>query len=122
MQLLALSSDEGKPQEGLGLIDGNIKKLVNINSNEKIPHIGWNQVNQKQKSRLFNNIPDSIDYYFLHSYHFMIQNPNEIIGETPYCGKFISAVNRSNVYGVQFHPEKSAKYGLQLLTNFLNIS
>ena len=122
MQLLAESSDEGSPIEGLGLIKGNIKKLEKNNSNEKVPHIGWNEVNQKKESIIFQNIPNNTDFYFVHSYHYKINNHEEVLGETPYCGNFVSVINKSNIFGVQFHPEKSAKYGIQLLKNFININ
>ena len=120
MQLLASNSEEGKPCDGLCLVPGKIKKLEQT-KNEKIPHVGWNELNQKNKSELFDQIPNHSNFYFVHSYHFSTKNESMVIGKTPYCGEFISAYNHKNIFGVQFHPEKSGKYGLLMLKNFLRL-
>tara|TARA_B100001996_G_C18626269_1_gene579890 strand:+ start:707 stop:1324 length:618 start_codon:yes stop_codon:yes gene_type:complete len=121
MQLLANKSSEGAGSSGLGLINGNVSRITPKNS-EKIPHVGWNSVSQIRPSPLFNNIPDNCDFYFVHSYKFDVAIESNAIGATPFSGSFTSVINHSNAYGVQFHPEKSAKFGLKLLENFLRIN
>jgi imidazole glycerol-phosphate synthase subunit HisH len=121
MQLLANKGYEGGEEEGLGLIPGAVKRLEPSDSSTRIPHIGWNEVYKTRDNPLFADIPDGTDFYFVHSYHFIVENSENIIAKTPYCGGFISAVTLGNIFGVQFHPEKSGKIGFQVLKNFLNI-
>ena len=118
MQLLAESSEEGEGSEGLALVPGQVK-LFDPKENQKIPHIGWNEVHQKKTNLLFLDVPDNNDFYFVHSY-FLKTDSQYIIAETPYCGNFTSVVKSNQIYGVQFHPEKSQKFGRKLLENFLN--
>ena len=118
MQLLAESSEEGEGSEGLALVPGQVK-LFHPKENQKIPHIGWNEVNQKKTNLLFRDVPDNNDFYFVHSY-FLKTDSRYIVAETPYCGNFTSVVKSNQIYGVQFHPEKSQKFGRKLLENFLN--
>jgi len=120
MQLLSNGSTEGTGSNGLGLIQGQVSK-IQPKELEKIPHIGWNSVHQVQESPLFNNIPDGCNFYFVHSYKFEVEIQSDAIGKTPFSGEFTSVINNSNVFGVQFHPEKSSKFGLKLLDNFLKI-
>ena len=120
MQLLASKGFESGQHDGLDLIPGNVKKLEPIGENEKIPHVGWNEVHYNRDNHLFNGIPDGRDFYFVHSYHFVPDDPKDIIGTTPYCGGVVSAVNRGNVFGTQFHPEKSIPSGFDLIKNFLD--
>lgn len=120
MQILSEKGYEGTETTGLGLIKGEVKLLQTNNKNEHIPHIGWNEVIQNQKSVLFNNIPSYKDFYFVHSYHFICSKKNNILAATPYCDGFVAAVVKDNIFGTQFHPEKSQKYGLQLIKNFLD--
>ena len=120
MQLLSNNSTEGKKSNGLSFIKGSVRK-INPKAYEKIPHIGWNSVIQLKKSELFNEIPDRSNFYFVHSYKFEVSKDTNKIGETPFADGFCSVVNNSNVFGVQFHPEKSSKYGLKLLKNFIEI-
>lgn len=119
MQLLATLGYESGEHEGLDLIPGEVRKLLPKDTNEKIPHVGWNEVHYRGENHLFNNIPDGKDFYFVHSYHFVPENDDDIIGVTPYCGEIVSAVNHENVFGTQFHPEKSIPSGLVLIKNFL---
>jgi glutamine amidotransferase len=121
MQLLADTGVEGGVIPGLGLISGDVKKLVPRDPRERIPHIGWNEVHQVRKDPVFAQIPDSTDFYFVHSYHFVPRFPDSIIGVTPYCDTFVSAVQEGNIRGVQFHPEKSSILGLALIRNFLTM-
>lgn len=124
MQLLAdegEESDNGCKVEGLGLISGKVKHLKRTDLHEKIPHVGWNEVVFSNQSPLFDNIKSNSDFYFVHSYHMVPEKDENIIAHTPYCGKFVSAIRNNNIFGVQFHPEKSSKSGIQLIKNFINI-
>lgn len=120
MQLLADMGQEGGATEGLGLIPGEVVKMV-PGENERIPHVGWNEVYKKQDSPLLAGIRDGSDFYFVHSYHFVARDPQNIIAETPYCGGFNSIVGSDNIYGAQFHPEKSQLLGFAILKNFINL-
>lgn len=117
MQLLGTKSSEGQ-LPGLNLIPGNIIRFER-EAGFKIPHMGWNKVHFKQSS-LYEGLEGN-KFYFVHSYHFVPEKEEYILGETNYGIKFVSSVNNANVYGVQFHPEKSHKYGMQLLKNFCAI-
>lgn len=119
MQILADKGYEGGETEGLGLIEGEVMQLKPDTPNTRVPHIGWNEVIFNQPSPLFNNIESGRDFYFVHSYHFVCKYKENILAYTPYCGKFISIVNRENIFGVQFHPEKSQLAGFEILKNFL---
>lgn len=118
MQLLANKGTEGGDTEGLGLIKGKVIKLTQ-KQNERIPHIGWNQVIFKKQNPIFEGMDSEKDFYFVHSYHFVPTDKNDTAAVTPYCGEFISAVCHGNIFGVQFHPEKSQKNGFKILKNFL---
>lgn len=118
MQLLASSGDEGGTTEGLGLISGHVCRLNNIGG-ERLPHIGWNEVYPSKECTLFKEVSSGTDFYFVHSYHFIPGNQDNLAATTPYCGEFASAVSSDNVFGVQFHPEKSSRAGFQLIRNFL---
>jgi glutamine amidotransferase len=120
MQLLATKGTEGGKTNGLGLIDGQVI-LLKSTQNERIPHIGWNEVIFKKGSPISKNIESGVDFYFVHSYHLIPDNQEDILAVTPYCGEFVSAVSKGNIFGVQFHPEKSQTDGFQLLKNFLNM-
>jgi glutamine amidotransferase len=109
MQLLSDSSEEFGKNIGLGLISGNIKKIDVSSSKLRLPHVGWNVVVQSRESRLLKNIPDESSFYFVHSYCF------------EYGGQQVAIVEKGNIFGVQFHPEKSQSAGLSLLKNFISI-
>ena len=121
MQLLASQGHEGEETTGLDLISGEVVRFEPDGPGVKIPHIGWNEVVLEKAHPLFKDIPSGKDFYFVHSYHFVCKNQEDILSLTPYCGSFVSAVNRENVIGVQFHPEKSLQVGLKLLSNFLSL-
>lgn len=116
MQLLASLGEEGGELKGLDLIPGTVKQMT-PQGDERLPHIGWNEVNPTEVHPMFEGIPDSSDFYFVHSFHFDTDTPLAI---TPYAGGFSSVVASGNVWGAQFHPEKSSKPGLKLLKNFVN--
>ena len=119
MQLLADRGFEKSETQGLGLISGEVKKLIPDDPETRIPHIGWNEVDAAPHSPLFSQIPNKSDFYFVHSFHFIPKDPASISAHTPYCGSFVSAVQNQNVFGVQFHPEKSSRAGFQLISAFL---
>ena len=117
MQLLAENSQENGNHQGLGWIEGTIKKLP---SNKiKLPHMGWNNVKIVNKNSQIK--PEENDYYFVHSYYFDCANSKDIVAETKYGINFPSIVNKENVYGCQFHPEKSSDQGLNILKDFINL-
>ena len=118
MQLLANSSEEGN-EIGLGLIPGRVKKFKKA---KILPHVGWNSISPIKNNKLFNNIEENAKFYFLHSYYFDNSNIENGIACTNYYENFSSAVHYSNIYGVQFHPEKSYINGATVLKNFANIN
>jgi len=119
MQLLANSSEEGE-KTGLGWIDAEVKRF-NINKRFKVPHMGWNLVNQRKECDLFEGMYKEPRFYFVHTYYFDCNNSEDILTTTNYGAEFTSAVSKNNIYGVQFHPEKSHKFGMKLLENFAKI-
>ncbi len=122
MQILAKSSEEGK-LPGLGWIDGVVKKIDKsmLTHKPKIPHLGWNSIEVIKKNKLYEGINEEEGFYFLHSYYFECNNESDVLSKTFYGKSFASSVNNNNIYGVQFHPEKSHSNGVQLLHNFSKI-
>lgn len=122
MQMLAKSSEEGK-MPGLGWIDATVKKIdVDLLAQStRLPHMGWNDVIVKNKNILLSNLDSNSRFYFLHSYFFEPKFENDSIAYSNYGKNFTCVVNHKNIYGVQFHPEKSHHFGIQLLQNFANI-
>ena len=117
-QILFEESEEGKKCKGLSLLRG---KLINLNkkiSNQQVPHIGWNECFILKKSKLFKEIKNNSDFYFAHSYILKNFNTKEVLSKTNYHYEFVSSVSKNNLYGVQFHPEKSQLNGLKLIKNF----
>lgn len=121
MQLLADSGTEGEPTAGLGLIPGRVVELIPLEK-ERIPHVGWNTVHPVQESRLLAGLGAGADCYFVHSFHMLCQDPSSVVATTDYCGSFTSVVNRDNIWGTQFHPEKSQVVGMKILRNFLGMN
>jgi glutamine amidotransferase len=122
MQMLANSSEEGK-LSGLGWIDGEVKKFDKSSMliNNNLPHMGWNSVTPKTDEELFKEMQENISFYFLHSYFFQCNKGSNIIGTSHYGYEFSSAIKNKNIMGVQFHPEKSHHFGVQLLKNYSEI-
>lgn len=122
MQLLAECSEEGGMTSGLGFIPGVVRKLCVQSPRERLPHVGWNAVYATTNASLWwHDLTEGSDFYFVHSYHFQTSS-SWALGMTEYGEKFISMVGNENILGVQFHPEKSAHPGRQLLKNFLEKS
>ena len=117
MQLLADKSEENGNHQGLGWIEGIIKKIPGTDI--KLPHMGWNSIKIVNKNSKIK--PAENDYYFVHSYYFDCINSNNILAETKYGINFPSIVNKENVYGCQFHPEKSSNQGLNIIKDFINL-
>lgn len=116
MQLFAEHSEEGDCQ-GLGFIKG---KVVRFNIEDKVPHVGWNNINIKKESSLLENIPQNTRFYFTHSYHLTDIDEGNILATTDYGYEFTSIIKQDNIYGTQFHPEKSHITGLEIYKNFVN--
>ena len=121
MQLMAKSSEEGD-ETGLGWVDAEIKKFdVSDPFKFKVPHIGWNSVHHMKESELNKDIPEQSPFYFVHAFHLKMNNMEDALHQTKYDYDFISSFQKDNIYGVQFHPEKSHDTGKQLLKNFIEI-
>ena len=118
MQLMAKDSEEGNT-EGLGWLDANVRKMqVDDTLRFKIPHTGWNKITQSKKSHLMKGIPESSEFYFVHSYHVVCFNDQDILTVTKYGFEFVSSFQRENIIGTQFHPEKSHGFGMEVMSNF----
>jgi len=122
MQLFAKGSEEGE-LDGLGYIHGYIRKFnfADYDDSLKIPHMGWNTIDRIKSNLLIKDLYPGTRYYFVHSYHFVAENKEDVIAETNYGYKFPSIINKKNIYGTQFHPEKSHRYGKEIISNFLNL-
>lgn len=125
MQLLATGGSEGAvggtPTPGLGWVPGTVERLQPTTPEERVPHVGWNEVDAVAGARLFGGVPPGSDFYFVHSYHLIPDSIDDIAATTPHCGGFVSAVERGVVFGTQFHPEKSQRAGLAVLRSFLAV-
>jgi imidazole glycerol-phosphate synthase subunit HisH len=122
MQVMANRSDEGV-LDGLGWIDGEVKKFdqSSLHLPIRLPHMGWNDVIPKNSTCLFKGLEADARFYFLHSYYFAPQREPDVLAATDYHGTFASSVRSGNIFGVQFHPEKSHNWGIQLLKNFAEL-
>lgn len=119
MQLLFDWGEENERCEGLGLVSGSVER---IQTPRKLPHIGWNQLEFPRKSPLFHGLEPGAFVYFVHSYHACPADPADILATTEYGASVVAAVGRGNVYGCQFHPEKSGEVGLEILRNFRGLN
>ncbi len=124
MQLLSsIGFENSKETQGLDIIKGKVDNLLNQGCKLQLPHIGWNEVNFLENSEpLTCGIPNKSDFYFVHNYGFFAENKENIIGQTDYDCKFASIIRKQNIFGVQFHPEKSSFQGKKILDNFLKIN
>mgnify|MGYP000058900368 FL=1 len=123
MQLMADYSEEGQVK-GLGWVPGKVKNFSsrpNIGNN-RVPHMGWNFTKEQKQSPLLNEFIEKSKFYFVHSYFYECENPDDVLLKTDYGGDFTSAFQKENIMGVQFHPEKSHKYGMKLLGNFAEMN
>lgn len=121
MQLMATMSEEGN-YKGLGWFDAEVVKFnIDNKLKYKIPQTGWNQVTIEKESKLMNSIPNFSEFYFVHSYYIKCNDKSDILNTTDYEDSFTSAIEKNNIFGVQYHPEKSHDIGMQLITNFITL-
>ena len=121
LQMFADIGYEETETKGLGWISGKVSKIDNQNGKYKLPHIGWNQINIVKQSKIFENIENNSHMYFVHSYEFIPEDKNVISATTDYSSNIVCSVETENIFGTQFHPEKSDKLGLKIIDNFINI-
>jgi len=121
MQIFADVGYEETETKGLGWIAGKVLKINNRGGKYKLPHIGWNQVNIVKKSKIFNNIKNNSHLYFVHSYEFIPDDQDVVSATTEYSSNIVCSVEKENIFGTQFHPEKSDQEGLKIIENFINL-
>jgi glutamine amidotransferase len=121
LQMFADIGYEETETKGLGWIEGKVSKIDNQNGKYKLPHIGWNQINIFKDEKIFKNIENNSHMYFVHSYEFIPEDKSVISAITDYSSKIVCSVEKENIFGTQFHPEKSDKIGLKIIQNFINL-
>ena len=121
LQMFADIGYEETETKGLGWISGKVSKIDNQNGKFKLPHIGWNQINIVKQSKIFKNIENNSHMYFVHSYEFLPNDKNVISATTDYSSNIVCSVEKENIFGTQFHPEKSDKIGLKVIQNFIEL-
>ena len=121
LQMFADIGYEEAETKGLGWISGKVSKIDNQNGKFKLPHIGWNEIDIQKESKIFKDIENKSHMYFVHSYEFVPQDNSVISATTDYSSKIVCAVEKDNLFGTQFHPEKSDKTGLKIIENFLSL-
>ena len=121
LQMFADIGYEETETKGLGWISGKVSKIDNQNGKYKLPHIGWNQINIIKESSIFKGIENNSHMYFVHSYEFVPEDKNVISATTDYSSNIVCSVEKENIFGTQFHPEKSDKIGLKIISNFINL-
>ena len=121
LQMFADIGYEEAETKGFGWIPGKVSKIDNQNGKYKLPHIGWNEIEIVKESRLFKDIKNKSHMYFLHSYEFIPEDKNVISAATDYSSNIVCSVEKENIFGTQFHPEKSDKIGLKIIDNFINL-
>ena len=121
LQMFADVGYEETETKGLGWISGKVSKIDNQNGKYKLPHIGWNQINIVKDSKIFKSIENNSHMYFVHSYEFIPEDKSVISATTDYSSKIVCSVERENLFGTQFHPEKSDNIGLKIIDNFIKL-
>mgnify|MGYP001232461264 FL=1 len=121
MQMFADVGYEETETKGLGWIAGKVSKIDNKEGKYKLPHIGWNQINIIKKNKILNKIKNNSHFYFVHSYQFIPKDKNVVSATTEYSSNIVCAVEKENIFGTQFHPEKSDQAGLKIIENFINL-
>ena len=121
LQMFADIGYEETETKGLGWIEGKVSKIDNQNGKYKLPHIGWNQINIFKDEKIFKNIENNSHMYFVHSYEFIPGDKSVISATTDYSSKIVCSIEKENIFGTQFHPEKSDKIGLKIIQNFINL-
>ena len=121
LQMFADIGYEEAETKGLGWISGKVSKIDNQNGKFKLPHIGWNEIEIQKESKIFKDIKNKSHMYFVHSYEFIPEDKSVISATTDYSSKIVCAVERENLFGTQFHPEKSDKIGLRIIENFIKL-
>ena len=121
LQMFADIGYEETETKGLGWISGKVSKIDNQNEKYKLPHIGWNQINIVKDSKIYNDIQNNSHMYFVHSYEFIPEDKSVISATTDYSSKIVCSVEKDNIFGTQFHPEKSDKTGLKIIDNFIKL-
>ncbi|MGA1339048.1 MAG: imidazole glycerol phosphate synthase subunit HisH [Pelagibacteraceae bacterium] len=121
LQMFADVGFEEIETKGLGWISGKVSKIDNQNGKFKLPHIGWNEIEIVKQSKIFKDIENKSHMYFVHSYEFIPNDKSVISATTDYSSKIVCSVERDNLFGTQFHPEKSDKTGLKIIENFINL-
>ena len=121
LQMFADVGYEETETKGLGWISGKVSKIDNQNGKYKLPHIGWNQINILKDSKIFKEVENNSHMYFVHSYEFVPKDNRVISATTDYSTKVVCSVEKENLFGTQFHPEKSDKTGLKIINNFINL-
>ena len=121
LQMFADIGYEEVETKGLGWISGKVSKIDNQNGKYKLPHIGWNQINIVKDSKIFKDIENNSHMYFVHSYEFIPNDKDVISATTEYSSNIVCSIEKENIFGTQFHPEKSDKMGLKIIKNFLNL-
>ena len=121
LQMFADIGYEETETKGLGWIPGKVSKIDNQNGKYKLPHIGWNEINILKDSKVFKDIENNSHMYFVHSYEFIPNDKSVTAATTDYSSNIVCAVEKENIFGTQFHPEKSDKTGLKIIDNFINL-
>ena len=121
LQMFADVGYEEIETNGLGWISGKVSKIDNQNGKYKLPHIGWNQINIKKDSKIFKDIENNSHMYFVHSYEIVPSDKSVVSSTTDYSTDIVCSVEKENIFGTQFHPEKSDKIGLKIIDNFINL-
>ncbi len=121
LQMFADVGYEETETKGLGWISGKVSKIDNQNGKFKLPHIGWNQINIVKESKIFKDIENNSHMYFVHSYEFIPNDKKVISATTDYSTNIVCSVEKENIFGTQFHPEKSDMIGLKIIDNFINL-